>query len=170
MGLKAIFSVASPRTKGIGDQVHIKASDFLSQFYPVPLFKKKKKNSFFKVYLFFERERDSMWGRAERGRHGIWSRLQGLSCQRRDWLGAQTHEPWDHHLSRSQRLNRLSHPGAPPSHILNSVCPHCLFYYCPNSNHIIRALLQPPVSPKLIRSNATVILSHLIRIRLFFLL
>ena len=30
------------------------------------------------------------------------------------YCGAWTHKPWDHDLSRSQALNRPSHPGAPP--------------------------------------------------------
>ena len=41
------------------------------------------------------------------------SRLQALSCQYKARCGAQTHKPRDHDLSRSEMLNRLSHPGAP---------------------------------------------------------
>ena len=67
------------------------------------------------VYLFW-RETKCKHGRGrERGRHRIRSRLQALSCQHRARHGARTHEPWDHDLSRSQTLNRLSHPGAPPT-------------------------------------------------------
>ena len=47
----------------------------------------------------------------EGGRHRIWSRLQALSCQRRAQRGVQTHELWDHDLSRSQTPNRLNHPA-----------------------------------------------------------
>ena len=54
----------------------------------------------------------------ERGRHRIRSRFQALSCQHRARHGAQTHEPWDHDLSRSRKLNRLSHPGTPRIWIL----------------------------------------------------
>ena len=79
-----------------------------------------RKIFFFKIFLKFiyfwerERETDCEWGRGrERGRHRIWSRIQALSCQHRDWRGARTHEPWDHDLSRSRTLNWLSHPGAP---------------------------------------------------------
>ena len=57
----------------------------------------------------------------EGGRHRIKSRLQALNCQHRAWCKAQTHEPWDHDLSRSQTLNQLSHPGAPLPTILTSV-------------------------------------------------
>ena len=59
-----------------------------------------------------ETEHEQRRGR-ERGRHRIWSRLQALSYQHRVRHGAQTPEPWDHDLSRSRSLNRLSHPGAP---------------------------------------------------------
>ena len=52
------------------------------------------------------------WDR-KRGRHRIWNRLQGLSCQHRAWCGARTHELWDHDLSRRWMLNCLSHPGRP---------------------------------------------------------
>ena len=64
---------------------------------------------------FWERERQTECkhdrGR-ERGRHRIRSRLQVLSCQHKAQRKALTHEPWDHDLSPSQMLNRLSHPGA----------------------------------------------------------
>ena len=43
-------------------------------------------------------------GHRERGRHRIRSRLQAPSCQHRALHGARTHGPWDHDLSRSQRL------------------------------------------------------------------
>ena len=52
-------------------------------------------------------------GGSERGRHRIRNRLQALSCQHRAPRGAPTHEPRDHDLSRSRKLNRLSHPDAP---------------------------------------------------------
>ena len=69
---------------------------------------------FFVLMFVFERERASEQRRGRgRGRHRIWSRLQGLSCQHRAWHGTQTHDPWDHDLSQSRTLNRLSHPGAP---------------------------------------------------------
>ena len=66
--------------------------------------------------LIFETETKHEWGRGrerERGRHRVRSRLQALSCQHRARRAAWTHEPWNHDLSRSQALNRLSHPGAP---------------------------------------------------------
>ena len=67
----------------------------------------------YSVYLFL-RERQTEWEQGkirERGRHRIWSRLQALSCQHRDWGGAQTQELWDYDLSQSRMLNWLSHPG-----------------------------------------------------------
>ena len=66
------------------------------------------------LIYFWETETECEWGRGrERGRHRTQSRLQALSCQHRAWHGARTHEPWDHDLSRSWTLNRLSHPGTP---------------------------------------------------------
>lgn len=72
---------------------------------------------FFNVYLFLrDRERQHEWRRGrERGRHRTWSRLQALRCQHRARCGAGTHRPWNHDLSRSQTLNWLSPPDAPPS-------------------------------------------------------
>ena len=65
------------------------------------------------IYLW-ETETEHKQGRVrERGIHRIWSRLQAPSCQHRAQRGARPHEPWDHDLSRSWTLNRLSHPGAP---------------------------------------------------------
>ena len=67
------------------------------------------KKFFLNVY-FWVREREGGGGV---GRHRIWSRLQAPRHQHRVWLRARTPEPRDHDLSRSQMLNRLSHPGAP---------------------------------------------------------
>ena len=77
---------------------------------------------FFNVYLFLrETETECKWIRGrKRGRHRIQSRPQALSCQHRAWCGAQTHEPWDHDLSRNQTLNWLSHPGTPSFHVFSS--------------------------------------------------
>ena len=68
------------------------------------------KNFFFNVYLFLRRrETEHEQGRArERGRHRTQSRLQAPSCQHRARCGAQTHELWDHELSRSWALNRAT--------------------------------------------------------------
>ena len=61
------------------------------------------------MFIYFLR-----WGEGrERWRHRIQSRLQVLSCQRRAWCQARTHEPCDHDLSWSWMVNRLSHPGTP---------------------------------------------------------
>ena len=51
-------------------------------------------------------------GQRERETQNL-NRLQALSCQHRARRGARTHELWDHDLSLSRTLNRLSHPGAP---------------------------------------------------------
>ena len=73
--------------------------------------------SFFKMFVYFwERQKQSVnRGGAERarGRYRIRSRLRALSCQHRAQRGARTHKPEDHDPSRSQKLNQLSHPGAP---------------------------------------------------------
>ena len=69
---------------------------------------------FLTFIYFWDTEREHEQGRIrERGRHRTWSRLQALSYQPRAPCGAQTQEPWDHDLSRSRRLNPLSHSGAP---------------------------------------------------------
>ena len=61
-----------------------------------------------------ERGTEHRQGRGrERRRHRIQSRLQALSCQHRARHGAWTHKLWDHDLSQSWTLNRLTHPGAP---------------------------------------------------------
>ena len=65
-----------------------------------------------------EAEHKQEWGR-ERGRHRIWSRFQALSWQHTAWLRASTSKLWDHDLSQSQMLNRLSHPGTPMFPLLN---------------------------------------------------
>ncbi|XP_053746416.1 threonine aspartase 1 isoform X3 [Panthera pardus] len=69
-----------------------------------------------------KRETEHEWGMGrERKRHRIRSRHQTLSCQDRAPLGARTHRPRDHDLSRSWTLNRLSHPGAPRAIILKLI-------------------------------------------------
>ena len=68
----------------------------------------------FLCLFLFESETEHEQGRGrERGKHWIRSRLQALSCQHRAWFGFWPQEPWDHDLSRSWKLNQLSHPGAP---------------------------------------------------------
>ena len=52
-------------------------------------------------------------GSKERARHRIWSRLQVLSCQHRDWHRARIHELWDRDLNQSWTLNQLSHLDVP---------------------------------------------------------
>ena len=74
---------------------------------------------FLNILFILERERESRGG-AERGRHRIWNRLQAPSCQHRAQCGARTHRLWDHDLSRSWALNRLSHPGAPENILFRS--------------------------------------------------
>ena len=70
---------------------------------------------FFMFIYFWKRECVCEQGleQRERHRHRIWSRFQALGCQHRARCGAWTHKPWDHDLSWSQKLNRLSYPGAP---------------------------------------------------------
>ena len=64
---------------------------------------------FLKMFIYFQREK------RERGtRRDKENPKQALRCQHRAWCGARSHEPWDHDLSRSGMLSRLSHPGAPP--------------------------------------------------------
>ena len=75
------------------------------------------------MFLFiFERETETEteceWGERQRERE-IQNPKQApgseLSAQSQMWGGggAQTQEPQDHYLSRSQKLNQLSHPGTP---------------------------------------------------------
>ena len=59
-------------------------------------------------------------GGVERGGDRIPSRLQAPSRQHRAWCGVRTHKPWDHDLSRSWALKRLSHPGGPVPSFLKS--------------------------------------------------
>ena len=80
------------------------------------------------IYLFLmEREREHGRGR-ERERERERENLKqaphhhlGAQC------GAGTHEPWDHDLSQSWTLNRLSHPGASVA-VPKSLLSHSLSY------------------------------------------
>ena len=73
------------------------------------------KKIFFNVYSFLrDRKTKHEQGKGrERRRHRIWSRFQTPSCQYRARRGARIHELWDHDLSWSRMLKRLSHPGVP---------------------------------------------------------
>ena len=64
----------------------------------------------------------------ERDTHTIWSRLQALSSQHRARCGARTLEPWDHDLSQSQWLHRLSHPDTPLHSVSKQRILRVLFY------------------------------------------
>ena len=93
------------------------------------------KKIFLTFIYYWERESMSRGG-AERGRHGIRSRLQALNCQHRAWHGARTHECWDHDLSWSQTPNWLSLPGAPEGTVLNKHLKHVneTLYACDSQN------------------------------------
>ena len=72
---------------------------------------------FLNVYLFLrekEKEREHASGgeaERERGRASIQSRFQTRSRPQRAWCVIWTPRPWDHDLSQSWLLNRLSHPS-----------------------------------------------------------
>ena len=75
---------------------------------------------FFLMFIHvWERETEHELGGEERGRYGIQSMLQALSCQHRAWRGPWTPELWDHDLSRSQMLHLLNHLGTPIMILLN---------------------------------------------------
>ena len=68
---------------------------------------------FFLTFIF-ERSHTRKWRKGtEGGRHRIRSRFQAPSCQHTAWSGTRTQELWDHDLSWSRTLYRLSHAGAP---------------------------------------------------------
>ena len=85
------------------------------------------------MFIYFwewGRERQSTSGGGEeRRRHRVQRRLQALSCHHKAWCRAPTHRPRDYDLSRSQTLNRLSHPGVPHyfQYILNTSKPYVDF-------------------------------------------
>ena len=96
-------------------------------------------NFFFLMFIFEnERERDRVrMGRGWEDR--IRSRLQALSCQHRAWHGAWTHGLWDHDLSWSETLNRLSHPGAPGTG---------LFFFKATTEELSRRSLERGLHPR----------------------
>ena len=62
------------------------------------------------MFILRERVQAGEGQREQEAESRAGSRLWALSkASRRPW----THEPWDHALSRSQMLNRLSHSGVP---------------------------------------------------------
>ena len=72
-----------------------------------------KKSFLFCLMFIYFWEREAVWageGQRDRGTHRIRSRLQALSCQHRARRGAQTHELWDHDLSRSRTSNLTEPP------------------------------------------------------------
>ena len=91
--------------------------------------------NFLMFISFWERERETEL-KSERGRerekerHGIWGRLQALSCEHRTWCVARTHGLRDYDLSWSWMFNQPSHPGAPPFEFLN--------YYFFNPSDLIK--------------------------------
>ena len=101
--------------------------------------------------------RDRAWlgeRQRERGRHGIWSKLQALNWQHRAQRGARTHRPWDHDLSRSRALNQLSHPGAPTRFSIN------IFWRKETSFESWRKAMPLPSPAFLILSATTTIYRH----------
>ena len=79
---------------------------FIILFYPIKLFFKF-------IYLFWERESESVQMGEGHGERGTEDPKWALCWQQRAQSGAQTHKPQDHDLSQNWMLNQLSHPGAP---------------------------------------------------------
>ena len=75
----------------------------------------------FKILFLFERE-TARTGEGQRERETE-DPKQAPRRQHRAPRGVQTHEPRDHDLNRSLRLNRLSHPGVPEISGPLIVCP-----------------------------------------------
>ena len=99
---------------------------------------------FLNVYLVLrETEREQGRGR-ERGRHRIRSRLRALSCRPRARLGARTHEPQDHDLSRSRPLNPLSPSGTPDLFAITSTF---ITKSKPRSSHLAHCQSLPADQP-----------------------
>ena len=104
------------------------------------------------MFYCWEREREWAWageeGQRERETHThrhteseAGFRLPAVSTEPN--AGLEPMKPWDHDLSQSRTLNRLSHPGAPFSSFLNlSVC--SLTWYLP---HIFINHAFPNLSP-----------------------
>ena len=78
----------------------------------------------FKINIFIFRDRDQARRGRERGRQNP---KQALHLQHKAWCRAQTHELWDHELSRSWMLNQLSLPGASyPLILKTTLIIHCI--------------------------------------------
>ena len=81
---------------------------------------------FLKIFVnvyFWETEHEWEKGRERETEDLKWA----LGWQKTARGGSQTHQLWDHDLSPSRMLSRLSHPGAPtPSHFL--WLPHIPWY------------------------------------------
>lgn len=74
-------------------------------FYCIP--SRKSLTYFFNIYLFWGREHEGGCREKERKKGRIPSRLHAWTRHR-----AQSHESWDHNLSRNQELN--AQPNEPP--------------------------------------------------------
>ena len=79
----------------------------------------------FLFFSFFERERECEWGRGRDWETGSKGGSALTGWQQRARCRTWTHRLWDHDLSRSLTLNRLSHPGAP----------ECYFFLTHDSSH-----------------------------------
>ena len=79
-----------------------------------PSLENKYVNFKFLNFIYFERDRDSVSGRGvERGRERIPSRLHATSAGPDAMLDRTNHEIGTRAEIKSQKLNRLSHAGAP---------------------------------------------------------
>ena len=92
---------------------------------------------FFKDLFIYFWKREKVWveKRQRERRREREDPKQAACCQCRTWHWAQTHKLWDHDLSRSQMLNRLSHPCA------LKVCNN-LKMYVANPKEIMKTMLR----------------------------
>ena len=83
---------------------------------------------------FWERERErAEEGQRERETEDL---KQALCRQQRSWCGAQTQEPWDHDLSWSWTLNRLSHQAPPWGCFFKDAEDMSLFFQYPSTQSV----------------------------------
>ena len=113
-----LFQTPQPKEKTIGWNLNSIFTGSLNSQFAM-----SKKNTgdtmcgnlfFFLMSVYFERERGGARvgaGEGQRERE-TQSTKQAPGCQHRAQPRARTHGAWDHDLSWSQMLNRLSYPGA----------------------------------------------------------
>ena len=135
--LPSVSLAQAPHLTGLFLTMMVSPSCMRTHLTQIPILRSSP--FFLSLFISFEREREHKWGRGERGRERIPSRLHTVSAEPDVWLNLMNHEIVTWAEIKSWALNLLSHPDAPSLPVFG-----CLLFPWPSA--CLSAFWHPGVS------------------------